>query len=70
MKFVGFSDWMETEKKVNRSDTRAWLECYISQTVPTFEKAKAHFEKKKMAITKADYKYVCEKVCAKPQFES
>ena len=64
-----YSDQLLEQRKKERRTTRPWLQCYVYQTPPTFEKVKAHFEKQGMLVTKADYEAVCKQGCIKPQFE-
>ena len=65
-----YADQLLEQRNAQRRATRPWLECYISQTPPSFERVKAHFESQGMLVTRADYEAVCKKMCAKPQFEN
>lgn len=56
------------ERKENRKASRAWLQCFICQTPPTFEQCKAHFAKQGMKVQKDDYEAVCEKMNKTPQY--
>lgn len=64
-----YSEQLDESRKSQRRASRPWLECYICQTPPTYERVKAHFESKGMLCTKADYEAVCEKMCVEPQYE-
>lgn len=64
-----YSDQLLEQRNAQRRATRPWLECYISQTPPTFERVQVYFKNQGMLVTKADYEAVCEKMCIKPQFE-
>jgi hypothetical protein len=65
-----YSEQLLEQRKNERRATRPWLECYMSQTPPTFERVKSHFEEQGMLVTKADYEAICKKNCMKPQYES
>ena len=64
-----YSDQLLEQRNNQRRATRPWLECYISQTPPTFERVKEHFKEKGMLVTKADYDAVCKKMFVVPQYE-
>lgn len=64
-----YSEQLSESRKNQRRASRPWLECYICQTPPTFERVKSHFEKKGMLCTKTDYEDVCKKMCIEPQYE-
>jgi hypothetical protein len=51
-----------------RRASRPWIECFLSQTPPTYEDCVEHFKEMGMLVTKADYEDVCKKHCLEPQF--
>lgn len=57
------------ERKDNRKASRAWLECFICKTPPTFEQCKIHFDQKGLKVHRDDYEAVCKKLHQNPQFQ-
>ena len=53
-------------RQEQRRVTRPWLQCFLCQTVPSFEECKEHFEKEGMLLTRTDYEDVCKKMFKTP----
>ena len=64
-----YHDQLLLERKEKRRTSRAWLQCYLAQTPPTFEHCKQHFEEQGMILSRTDYEDICEKMSMKPQYE-
>ena len=65
---ISFFMEMKQERDSKRTEARPWLQCYITQTPPTFEECKEHFEPKGILITKTDYEDICTEMCVKPRY--
>ena len=63
-----YHDELLLERTEKRRISRAWLQCYLAQTPPTFEHCREHFEEQGMILSKTDYEDICSKMCMKPQY--
>ncbi len=49
------------ESKMTESETKAWISCFLTNYVPTFEQARSYLNKKNIRITKKQYDDVYKK---------
>jgi len=64
-----YADEILLERQEKRRTSRAWLQCYLAQTPPTFEQCKIHFADQNMTLSRTDYEDICKKMTMQPQYE-
>lgn len=70
MNLKSYSAQLLIERTEHRQESRAWLECHLAQTPPTYERCKAWLEEKGLSLTRRDYESVCKKLVMEPQYEN
>jgi hypothetical protein len=63
-----YSQELNEAREEKRDVTRPWLQCYLCQTVPTFEDCKEHLQEKGMLLIKEDYEEMCKKLHKEPRY--
>jgi len=48
------------ENKIKKSERKAWIHSFLTNTAPNFEQAKKFFSKKGIDLTEKEYRKACK----------